>query len=133
MPARSVCLVALSLSEGQAGPGRFGGQVSVTGIGNIYHNIHSLGVNALAAEWLLHHLYLCSSDQPEHACAHSTLSHRHLFYLSLELRCTVLLVCGVLVCGCRYGVLVCGVLMCACSWCRVCWYADACAPDQADV
>ena len=27
MPARSVCLVALSLSE--AGPGRFGGQVSV--------------------------------------------------------------------------------------------------------
>ena len=32
MPARSVCLVALSLSE--AGPGRFGGQVSVT---DIYH------------------------------------------------------------------------------------------------
>ena len=34
MPARSVCLVTLSLSE--AGPGRFGGQVSVTGI---YHTI----------------------------------------------------------------------------------------------
>ena len=34
MPARSVCLVALSLSE--AGPGRFGRQVSVTGI---YHTI----------------------------------------------------------------------------------------------
>ena len=32
MPARSVCLVTVSLSE--AGPGRFGGQVSVT---NIYH------------------------------------------------------------------------------------------------
>ena len=32
MPARSVCLVTLSLSE--AGPGRFGGQVSVT---DIYH------------------------------------------------------------------------------------------------
>ena len=30
MPARSVCLVTLSLSE--AGPGRFGGQVSVTDI-----------------------------------------------------------------------------------------------------
>ena len=34
MPARSVCLLALSLSE--AGPGRFGRQVSVTGI---YHTI----------------------------------------------------------------------------------------------
>ena len=32
MPARSVCLVTLSLSE--AGPGRFGRQVSVT---DIYH------------------------------------------------------------------------------------------------
>ena len=34
MPARSVCLVTLFLSE--AGPGRFGGQVSVT---DIYHAI----------------------------------------------------------------------------------------------
>ena len=34
MPARSVCLVTLSLSE--AGPGRLGGQVSVT---DIYHTI----------------------------------------------------------------------------------------------
>ena len=34
MPARSVCLVTLSLSE--AGPGRFGRQVSVT---DIYHTI----------------------------------------------------------------------------------------------
>ena len=34
MPARSVCLVPLSLSE--AGPGRFGRQVSVT---DIYHTI----------------------------------------------------------------------------------------------
>ena len=34
MPARSVCLVTLSLSE--AGPGRFGGQVSVT---DIYHTM----------------------------------------------------------------------------------------------
>ena len=34
MPARSVCLVTLSLSE--AGPGRFGCQVSVT---DIYHTI----------------------------------------------------------------------------------------------
>ena len=39
MPARSVCLVTLSLSE--AGPGRFGGQVSVTGIYHTipYHNV----------------------------------------------------------------------------------------------
>ena len=36
MPARSVCLVALSLSE--AGPGRFGCQVSVI---DIYHTIPS--------------------------------------------------------------------------------------------
>ena len=36
MPARSVCLLTLSLSE--AGPGRFGGQVSVT---DIYHTIPS--------------------------------------------------------------------------------------------
>ena len=34
MPACSVCLVTVSLSE--AGPGRFGGQVSVT---DIYHTI----------------------------------------------------------------------------------------------
>ena len=34
MPARSVCLVTLSLSE--AGPGRFGRQASVT---DIYHTI----------------------------------------------------------------------------------------------
>ena len=34
MPARSVCLVVLSLSE--AGPGRFGGQISIT---DIYHTI----------------------------------------------------------------------------------------------
>ena len=34
MPARSVCLVTLSLSE--AGPGRFGRQVSIT---DIYHTI----------------------------------------------------------------------------------------------
>ena len=42
MPARSVCLVTLSLSE--AGPGRFGRQVSVT---DIYHTIpyhRSIGV-----------------------------------------------------------------------------------------
>ena len=40
MPARSVCLVTLSLSE--AGPGRFGRQVSVT---DIYHAIpyHTIG------------------------------------------------------------------------------------------
>ena len=39
MPARSVCLVTLSLSE--AGPGRVGRQVSVT---DIYHTIpyHSI-------------------------------------------------------------------------------------------
>ena len=34
MPARGVCLVTLSLSE--AGPGRFGRQVSVT---DIYHTV----------------------------------------------------------------------------------------------
>ena len=41
MPARSVCLVTLSLSE--AGPGRFGRQVSVT---DIYHTIpyHTRGL-----------------------------------------------------------------------------------------
>ena len=43
MPARSVCLVTLSLSE--AGPGRFGGQVSVT---DIYHTI-PYHTNGLAA------------------------------------------------------------------------------------
>ena len=37
MPARSVCLVALSLSE--AGPGRFGGQVSVIRRHLPYHTI----------------------------------------------------------------------------------------------
>ena len=45
MPARSVCLVTLSLSE--AGPGRFGRQVSVTdgrfggqvSVTDIYHTI----------------------------------------------------------------------------------------------
>ena len=42
MPARSVCLVALSLSE--AGPGRFGRQISVT---DIYHTIpyHTMEAN----------------------------------------------------------------------------------------
>ena len=44
MPARSVCLVTLSLSE--AGPGRFGGQVSVTDIYHAmpYHTLTSLAV-----------------------------------------------------------------------------------------
>ena len=40
MPARSVCLVTLSLSE--AGPGRFGCQVSVTDVHLPYHTIPSL-------------------------------------------------------------------------------------------
>ena len=43
MPARSVCLVTLSLSE--AGPGRFGGQVSVTIrhlYVDIYHHYHAM-------------------------------------------------------------------------------------------
>jgi hypothetical protein len=35
MPARSVCLVALSLSK--AGPGRFGGQLSFT---DLCHTMH---------------------------------------------------------------------------------------------
>ena len=39
MPARSVCLVTLSLSE--AGPGRFGRQASVT---DIYHAMPCQGV-----------------------------------------------------------------------------------------
>ena len=39
MPARSVCLVTLSLSE--AGPGRFGCQVSVT---DIYHTMPCMHV-----------------------------------------------------------------------------------------
>ena len=50
MPARSVCLVTLSLSE--AGPGRFGGQVSVTDIvSNIYHTIpyHTIPYSIVAA------------------------------------------------------------------------------------
>ena len=46
MPARSACLVTLSLSE--AGPGRFGRQVSVTDIYHIipYHipHLHALGI-----------------------------------------------------------------------------------------
>ena len=48
MPARNVCLVALSLSE--AGPGRFGGQASVM---DIYHAMpcHS----AVAVEVLARH------------------------------------------------------------------------------
>ena len=49
MPARSVCLVTLSLSE--AGPGRFGGQVSVT---DIYHTIHHT---------IPYHHFLSSIDQ----------------------------------------------------------------------
>ena len=49
MPARSVCLVTLSLSE--AGPGRFGGQVSVT---DIYHTIpHHLPYHTLPDEYFL--------------------------------------------------------------------------------
>ena len=36
MPARSACLVTLSISETGPGPGRFGGQISVT---DIYHTI----------------------------------------------------------------------------------------------
>ena len=36
MPALSVCLVTLSLHVSEAGPGRFGGQMSVT---DIYHAI----------------------------------------------------------------------------------------------
>ena len=47
MPARSVCLVALSLSE--AGPGRFGRQVSVI---DIYHTIPYSTV--------LHVLHVCT-------------------------------------------------------------------------
>ena len=44
MPARSVYLVTLSLSE--AGPGRFGGQISVT---DIYHTIPYRGCGVTAA------------------------------------------------------------------------------------
>ena len=56
MPARSDCLVTLSLSE--AGPGRFGCQVSVT---DIYHTIP-------------YHLSLCLSSTPSLApCISLTL------------------------------------------------------------
>ena len=54
MPARSVCLVTLSLSE--AGPGRFGRQASVT---DIYHAMpchtssHS-GSTSLSADMCFH-------------------------------------------------------------------------------
>ena len=46
MPARSVCLVTLSLSE--AGPGRFGGQVSVT---DIYHTIPYHMYKYIQSKW----------------------------------------------------------------------------------
>ena len=62
MPARSVCLVTLSLSE--AGPGRFGGQVSVT---DIYHTIpyHTIPYrhafrSSLAARIYIYHTMLYS-------------------------------------------------------------------------
>ena len=50
MPARSVCLVTLSLSE--AGPGRFGRQVSIT---DIYHTIpyHTAAVHPRLARTAL--------------------------------------------------------------------------------
>ena len=50
MPARSVCLVTLSLFE--AGPGRFGRQVSVT---DIYHTIpyHPRGEPSKLFRWCL--------------------------------------------------------------------------------
>ena len=50
MPARSVCLVTLSLSE--AGPGRFGRQVSVT---DIYQAIPS----SFGICFLFSRCYLC--------------------------------------------------------------------------
>ena len=48
MPARSVCLVTLSLSE--AGPGRFGCQVSVTDIYHTmpYHTCREVGPGGFA-------------------------------------------------------------------------------------
>ena len=62
MPARSVCLVTLSLSE--AGPGRFGGQVSVI---DIYHTIpyHTIPYHVDDGEQVYHpwpHMMGGSSD-----------------------------------------------------------------------
>ena len=50
MPARSVCLVTLSLSE--AGPGRFGRQVSVT---DIYHTIQPAAIGSSPQPRVLQH------------------------------------------------------------------------------
>ena len=54
MPARSVCLVTLSLSE--AGPGRFGRQVSVT---DIYHTIPYHNQCTSIPNTYRHHTWLC--------------------------------------------------------------------------
>ena len=62
MPARSVCLVTLSLSE--AGPGRFGRQASVT---DIYHTMpshHAIPYHAILA-------IRCTAHIPTLACAHA--------------------------------------------------------------
>ena len=73
MPARSVCLVALSLSE--AGPGRLGGQVSVT---DIYHTNHngaclrhcpSEGQCLRAGAYnIMYKLFLHVFSRPEESC-----------------------------------------------------------------
>ena len=56
MPARSVCLVTLSLSE--AGPGRFGRQVSVTDIYHTmpYHTSRSRPIISPKNRWPTGHL-----------------------------------------------------------------------------
>ena len=71
MPARSVCLVTLSLSE--AGPGRFGGQVSVT---DIYH---AMPCHAIPGEkWHERHLRIWGALIPEPQFA--TFLHVAWFY-----------------------------------------------------
>ena len=51
MPARSVCLVTLSLSE--AGSGRFGGQISVTDIYHTHHHHHHTTILIITGEMLV--------------------------------------------------------------------------------
>ena len=68
MPARSVCLVTLSLSE--AGPGRFGGQVSVTDIYHSYHAMpcHTRRLNSVALLVPLRSVQFSSKPQALHEC-----------------------------------------------------------------
>ena len=61
MPARSVCLVTSTLSLSEAGPGRFGGQVSVT---DIYHTIPCKSLHHTIPALLTDSLFFYRSFSP---------------------------------------------------------------------